>query len=110
MSTDPEALKRLAALRAVEYVRDGMTVGLGTAARYAVEDLGRKVMAGGFTIIGVPTSDRTAELARTFNIPLATLEERPEIDLTIDGADEIEFTNLNAIKGLGGALLHEKLV
>lgn len=111
MSTDPEALKREAALRAVEYVREGMIVGLGTGttARYATEALGQKV-ASGFRITGVATSDRTAEMARNLGIPLITLDDAPHIDITIDGADEVELTNLNAIKGLGGALLHEKLV
>lgn len=106
-----EALKREAAIRAVEYVREGMTVGLGTGSttRYAIEALGERV-AGGLKIEGVPTSDRTGEMARKLGIKLVTLEDCPHIDLTIDGADEVDLQTLHAIKGRGGALLHEKLV
>ena len=105
-------LKRAAALRAVEYVRDGMAVGLGTGstAQYAVRELGRRVREDGLKIRGVPTSDRTATLAREVGIPLVTLEACPRLDVTIDGADEIVLGTLDAIKGMGGALLHEKIV
>src|SRR4051794_251765 len=111
MSDDVDELKREAALRAAEYVKDGMVVGLGTGstAKYAVQALGEKV-ARGMRIVGVPTSDRTAELARSVGIELATLEEQPSIDVTIDGADEVDLATLYGIKGLGGALLHEKMV
>jgi len=111
MSADAESLKRECALRAVEYVQDGMVVGLGTGTttRYAIEAIGRKV-ASGLRIKGIPTSDRTADMARDLGIPLTTLEDSPRIDITIDGADEIELGTLHAIKGHGGALLHEKLV
>jgi ribose 5-phosphate isomerase A len=105
-------LKRAAALRAVEYVRDGMTVGLGTGstAQYAVRELGRRVREDGLKIRGVPTSDKTAALATEVGIPLVTLEECPRLDVTIDGADELVIDTLDAIKGMGGALLHEKIV
>ena len=105
-------LKRAAALRAVEYVRDGMTVGLGTGstAQYAVRELGRRVREDGLRIRGVPTSDRTAALATEVGIPLVTLEACPRLDVTIDGADELVIDTLDAIKGMGGALLHEKIV
>lgn len=111
MSSDADELKHAAALRAVEYVRDGMTVGLGTGttARHAVQRLGERV-AGGLRIVGVPTSERTAALARQLGIPLTSLESDTQIDITIDGADEIDLSTFNAIKGLGGALLREKLV
>ncbi|HKP51800.1 MAG TPA: ribose-5-phosphate isomerase RpiA [Chloroflexia bacterium] len=111
MSSDVRELKKAAALRAVGYVRDGMRVGLGTGstAEYAVRELGARV-AQGLQIIGVPTSEKTAVLARQLGIPLATLEECPELDLTIDGADEVDPRTLDVIKGLGGALLREKIV
>ena len=104
-------LKRAAASRAIEYIEDGMVVGLGTGstAYFVVEDLGARV-AQGLRIVGIPTSERTAMQARGLNIPLATSAEHPRIDLTIDGADEVERGSLNLIKGLGGALLREKIV
>ena len=88
-----------------------MTVGLGSGstASLAVRALGRRV-AEGLRIVGIPTSEKTAALARELAIPLTTLAERPQIDLTIDGADEVELGTLDLIKGLGGALLREKLV
>ncbi|HEY0068610.1 MAG TPA: ribose 5-phosphate isomerase A, partial [Chloroflexia bacterium] len=109
--TDVQQLKHEAALRAVEYVRDGMVVGLGTGstAAYAVREIGRRV-GEGLRIRGVPTSDRTATLAAELGIPLVSLDEVEGIDLTIDGADEVVLATLNVIKGLGGALLREKLV
>lgn len=111
MSAAIQELKKAAALRAVEYVRDGMRVGLGTGstATLAVQALGERVRQG-LRIVGVPTSERTAALARQLGIPLTTLEECPELDLTIDGADEVDPETLNVIKGLGGALLREKIV
>jgi ribose 5-phosphate isomerase A len=107
-----DELKRAAALRAVEYVRDGMFVGLGTGstAQHAVRELGRRVRDEGLKIRSVPTSHRTAALATEVGIPLTTLEESPRLDITIDGADEILLDSLDAIKGMGGALLHEKIV
>lgn len=109
--SDVQQLKHEAGLRAVEYVRDGMCVGLGTGstAEHAVREIGRRV-AEGLRVRGVPTSEKTAQLARALGIPLTTLEEVDHLDVTIDGADEIELATLSAIKGLGGALLREKIV
>ena len=109
--SERDRLKLAAALRAIEYVEDGMVVGLGTGstAYFVVEGLGARV-AQGLRIIGIPTSERTASQARKLNIALATFAEHPRIDLTIDGADEVERGSLNLIKGLGGALLREKIV
>src|SRR5579859_791331 len=102
--------KEAAGRAAAELVRDGDVVGLGTGstAYFAVVALGERVKAG-LKIVGIPTSIQTGELARTVGIPLTTLDERPEIDITIDGADEID-PKLNLIKGGGGALLREKVV
>ncbi len=106
-----DELKRAAAYRAIEFVEDGMTVGLGTGstAYFVVEGLGERVK-NGLKITGIPTSERTATQARSLGIHLATFAEHPTIDLTIDGADEVERGTLNLIKGLGGALLREKIV
>jgi ribose 5-phosphate isomerase A len=106
-----DELKRMAAYRAIEYVEDGMVVGLGTGstAYFVVEGLGERVKQG-LRITGIPTSERTATQARSLGIPLATFAEHQHIDLTIDGADEVERGSLNLIKGLGGALLREKIV
>ena len=106
----PEALKRQAAARALEYVRPGMRLGLGTGstARHFVELLGERVRAG-LDVIGVPTSEATRADAERAGVPLTTLEETPHLDLTVDGADEIG-PGLALIKGGGGALLREKIV
>ncbi|HUP28044.1 MAG TPA: ribose-5-phosphate isomerase RpiA [Chloroflexia bacterium] len=111
MTADTRALKHAAALKAIEYVREGMVLGLGTGstAEYAVRELGDRVRQG-LRITGVPTSDRTAALARELGIPLTSLEENPHLDLTIDGADEVVLSTLDVVKGLGGALLREKIV
>ncbi len=108
MSTDD--LKRQAAARALEQVRDGMKLGLGTGstAKHFVELLGERVQAG-LTIIGVPTSEATRADAERCGVPLTTLEKVDRLDLTVDGADEID-PNLELIKGGGGALLREKIV
>lgn len=105
-----DGLKRTAAERAVAMIADGMTVGLGsgTTAEFALAALAARV-AGGLRTSGVPTSDRTADLARQHGIPLVPLDGRP-IDLAIDGADEIERGTLNLVKGGGGSLVREKLV
>lgn len=105
-----DAQKREAAARALEEVRDGMRLGLGTGstARHFVDLLGQQVSAG-FSCLCVPTSEATAAQARALNIPLTTLEETPRLDLTIDGADEIA-PDLSLVKGAGGALLREKIV
>jgi ribose 5-phosphate isomerase A len=108
---DRDALKRAAAEAAVDLVQDGMVVGLGTGstATFAIEALGRRHREG-LQFIGIPTSEHTAAQAKAANIPLTSFREDREIDLTIDGADEVERGTLNLIKGLGGALLHEKIV
>jgi ribose 5-phosphate isomerase A len=108
---DAEQLKRAAAEAAVALVEDGMILGLGTGstAKLAVDTLGKRV-AGGLRVIGIPTSEFTGQQARSLGIPVSTLDEHPEIDLTIDGADEVEKGPLNLIKGRGGALLREKIV
>jgi ribose 5-phosphate isomerase A len=105
-----DAEKRIAAARAVALVEDGMRVGLGTGstAAHAVRLLGLKVHEG-LRVVGVPTSEATAELARACGVPLASLDDMPELDLCIDGVDEADG-NLDAIKGGGGALLREKIV
>jgi ribose 5-phosphate isomerase A len=102
--------KRAVGRLAAECVRDGMIVGLGTGstAIHFVERLGERVQAG-LRFVGIPTSERTAALARSLDVPLGTLEEHPCLDLAIDGADEVD-PHGNLIKGLGGALLREKLV
>ena len=104
-------LKRQAAEAAVADVQDGMVVGLGTGSTAAlmIEALGRRVRAG-LRIVGIPTSDRSAEQARAEGIPLVDFSTHPRIDLTIDGADEVHTGTLDLIKGLGGALLREKIV
>ena len=103
--------KFVAAKRAVDFVEDGMRVGLGTGstAAWMVRCLGELVRDDGLKIRGVPTSTRTAELARGVGIEVITLDEAKWLDLTIDGADEFD-ANLNLIKGGGGALLQEKIV
>lgn len=105
-----EALKREAAAAALEYVRPGMRLGLGTGstASHFVELLAERVRSG-LTVIGVPTSEATRDHADRLGVPLATLDEQPDLDLAIDGADELD-RNLNLIKGGGGALLREKMV
>ena len=105
-----EAQKALAGRLAAERVSAGQVVGLGTGttARYATERLGERVRAG-LDIVGVPTSHATEELARRVGIPLVSLDDRPTLDIAIDGADEID-PQRNLIKGLGGALVREKLV
>src|SRR5689334_8588255 len=105
-----DELKRQAAARAVEEVREGMTLGLGTGstAKHFVELLGERVR-GGLKVVGVPTSEVTRADAERCGIPLTTLDAIDRLDLTVDGADEIDPA-LNLIKGGGGALLREKIV
>lgn len=102
--------KRQAAARALEDVRDGMRLGLGTGstAKYFVELLGERVRDG-LRVIGVPTSEATRALAQACGVPLTTLDTIDRLDLTVDGADEID-ARLDLIKGGGGALLREKIV
>ena len=109
--TDPlDEEKQLAARAAVELVESGSVVGLGSGstATYAIRFLSERVR-GGLKIVGIPTSQKTKQLAEQLGIPLTTLEEQPQIDIDIDGADEID-PRLNLIKGGGGALLREKVV
>lgn len=105
-----EEERRRAAAAALDDVRPGMKLGLGSGrtAEQFVRALGERVR-GGLSIIGVPTSARTGELARAEGIPLATLDEEPALDLVVDGADEVD-PELRLIKGGGGALLREKIV
>ncbi len=106
-----EKAKLAAARRAVDFVEAGMRVGLGTGSTSAwmVRCLGQRVREEGLRITGVPTSDRTAALAREVGIKVVTLEEARWLDLTIDGTDEFD-PDLNLIKGGGGAHLREKIV
>jgi ribose 5-phosphate isomerase A len=110
VSSNVEAEKRAAAARAVDFVRPGMRLGLGTGstAWHFVELLGERVRAG-LDVIAVPTSEATRAQAAGLGIALTTLDETPELDLTVDGADEIA-PDLTLIKGGGGALLREKIV
>jgi ribose 5-phosphate isomerase A len=105
-----DALKRQAAARALEEVRDGMNLGLGTGstARHFVDLLGERVRAG-LRVVGVPTSEATRAQAEGRGIKLTTLDEIDHLDLTVDGADEVDL-HLDLIKGGGGALLREKIV
>src|SRR6266849_3429101 len=105
-----DAQKRAAAVRAVEFVRPGMRLGLGTGstAKHFVELVGERVRAG-LDIVAVATSEATHADAKRCGIPLTTLDETPELDLTVDGADEVA-ADLSLIKGGGGALLREKIV
>lgn len=107
---DTEALKKLAAEAALDYVKDGYVVGLGTGStvRHLLAALAQRVRAG-LKITGVPTSEETAELARKAGIPLLTHDDLWPIDVAIDGADQVD-PQLNLIKGGGGALLREKIV
>ena len=102
--------RRRAAEAALEDVRPGMKLGLGSGrtAEHFVRSLGARVR-GGLAVVGVPTSAKTAELARSEGIPLATLDAEPALDLVVDGADEVD-PELRLIKGGGGALLREKIV
>jgi ribose 5-phosphate isomerase A len=109
-ATNSDTFKRAAAARALELVQPGMRLGLGTGstATHFVELLAERVR-GGLGVIGVATSEATRALAEKLGIPLTTLDETPELDLDVDGADEIA-PDLTLIKGGGGALLREKIV
>ncbi|WP_447978816.1 ribose-5-phosphate isomerase RpiA [Candidatus Nitrospira bockiana] len=108
--TDKDAWKRAAAEAAVQYVQDGMVVGLGTGstAKYVVLGLAQRIQRG-LKVRGVPTSRETAELARAHGVPLIDTEDDWVIDVAIDGADQVD-PRLNLVKGGGGALLKEKIV
>ncbi len=103
-------IKQIAGIAALDFLRDGMQLGIGTGstAEAFIEVLAERV-ADGLSIVGVPTSERTREMCERLAIPLTTLDETPQLDLTIDGADEINPA-LALIKGGGGALLREKIV
>src|SRR3979409_2590580 len=107
---DVEGQNRAAAARALEFGRPGMRLGLGSGstAKHFVELLAGRVHAG-LDIIGVPTSETTRRDAERLGVPLSTLDEMPQLDLTVDGADEVA-PDLSLIKGGGGALLREKIV
>src|ERR1700727_558551 len=107
---DVEAKKRAAAARAVEFARPGMRLGLctGSTKKHFVDIL-RERVRGGLDVVAVPTSEATRALAERLGVTLTTLDETPELDLTVDGADEIA-PDLTLIKGGGGALLREKIV
>ncbi|HTT83157.1 MAG TPA: ribose-5-phosphate isomerase RpiA [Rhizomicrobium sp.] len=107
---DVASLKRAAAAKALEFVRDGMKLGLGTGttAEAFLELLAERVRSG-LQVVGAATSQRTEETARALGIPVAALDELSPLDLDIDGADEAD-RSLTLIKGGGGALLHEKIV
>ena len=104
--------KKAAAIAAADFVEDGMVLGLGTGstAAYFVSELGRRLAEDGLRITGIPTSEETANQARSLQIPLTSFAEHAQVDLMIDGADEVEFGTLYLIKGHGGALLREKIV
>jgi ribose 5-phosphate isomerase A len=104
-------LKRKAAERAVAQVEDRMVLGLGSGSTAAIMvELLAKRVADGLNVVGIPTSEGTAALAKRLGVPLTDFEHHRRIDLTIDGADQIEQGTLNLVKGLGGALLREKIV
>ena len=105
-------LKRQAALKAVEFIESGMILGLGSGstAWFALEAIGKRIQDGQLkSIIGIPSSKQTERDAQKLGIPIGSLSDHPEIDLTIDGADEVD-PDLNLIKGGGGALLREKIL
>jgi len=106
-----EEAKKNAAKEAVKHVEDNFVVGLGsgTTAAYAIEELGRRTKKEGLQLLGIPTSYQAFMLAVKHAISVTTLEEHPTLDLTIDGADQID-KELNLIKGMGGALAREKIV
>src|SRR5947207_14300476 len=108
---DRDRLKCAAAERALDFVENGMVLGLGTGstAAFFVAQLAARI-AEGLAIVAIPTSERTAVQARQLGIPLTSFAEHRRIDLAIDGADEVQRTTLDLIKGRGGALLREKIV
>lgn len=103
--------KQAAAEEAVTYIKSGMMVGLGTGstAAFAIQKIGQRVKEEGLQIRAIATSERSETMAKELNIPIVGFEDFDRIDITIDGADEVD-KNLNLIKGGGGALLREKIV
>lgn len=110
--SEQDQWKKAAADAAARLVQSGMVVGLGsgTTAALFVSALARRISQENLRIVAIPTSEKTAEQARALKIPLTTFAEYARIDLTIDGADEVELGGLGLIKGHGGALLREKIV
>ncbi|XP_010553978.1 PREDICTED: probable ribose-5-phosphate isomerase 2 [Tarenaya hassleriana] len=107
-----DELKRIAAYKAVEFVESGMVIGLGTGstAKHAVDRIGELLRQGKLeNIVGIPTSKKTQEQALSLGIPLSDIDAHPVIDLSIDGADEVD-PDLNLVKGRGGSLLREKMI
>lgn len=106
-----EATKKRAALEAVKHVKNGFVLGLGSGstAAYAIQEIGRRIRQESLQILGVPTSYQALLAAVNCGIPLTTLNEHPQLDLTIDGADQVDGS-LNLIKGMGAALTREKIV
>ncbi len=106
-----EEAKKKASLEAVKHVKDGFTVGLGSGSTvaYAIQEIGKRIQQRKLRILGVPTSHQAMMLAVHCGIPITTLNEYPQLNLTIDGADQID-RQLNLIKGMGGALTREKIV
>ena len=103
--------KKKASLEAVKHIKDGFTIGLGSGntVAYAVQEIGKRIQQRKMRILGVPTSHQIMMLAVHCSIPITTLNEHPQLDLTIDGADQID-RHLDLIKGMGGALTREKIV
>lgn len=106
-----EEAKKKASAEAVKHVKDGFTIGLGSGSTvaYAIQEIGKRIQQRKLRILGVPTSHQAMMLAVHCGIPITTLNEHPQLDLTIDGADQIDG-QLNLIKGMGGALTREKIV
>ena len=106
-----EEAKKKASLEAVKHIKDGFTIGLGSGSTvaYAIQEIGKRIQQRKLRILGVPTSHQIMMLTVHCGIPITTLTEHPQLDLTIDGADQID-RQLNLIKGMGGALTREKIV
>ena len=106
-----ENAKKAAAVAAVAHVEDGFVIGLGsgTTIVYALQELGRRKLEKKLSVFGVPTSYQAVQMAIKHKIPLTTLDEHPRLDMTIDGADQVD-EKLNMIKGMGGAMTREKIV
>jgi ribose 5-phosphate isomerase A len=111
LKAELEEAKRKAALEAVKHVKDHSIIGLGsgTTIAYAIEAIGEKIKTENLDVKGIPSSSQAFQLAVKYGIPVTTLDEHPVIDVTIDGADQVD-PNLNLIKGMGAALLREKIV
>ncbi len=106
-----ETAKKKASLEAVKHIKDGFTIGLGSGSTvaYALQEIGKRIQQRKLQILGVPTSHQAMMLAGHCGIPITTLNEHPQLNLAIDGADQID-RQLNLIKGMGGALTREKIV